>query len=203
MSVMTWSDNRSGSGDILAQNLNIDGTLGILTLDVTFGIEGMWNGTTQVQDTVRFYLRNNSAPYDIKDSSITFLNSSGNGLVYFSAPGGNFYIQSKHRSALETWSSSSVLFTSGNTDAYDFTSSQSQTYGNNSILTSGEYCSYSGEILKDGSIDLADVVLIHNDASVFATGYYATDVDGNDFVDLTDILIAANNASNFVSVSKP
>ena len=203
MSVMTWSDNRSGSGDILAQNLNLDGTLGIITLDATFGIEGMWNGTTQVQDTVRFYLRNSSAPYDIKDSSISFLNSSGNGLVYFSAPGGNFYIQTLHRSALETWSSSPLSFTPGSTTAYDFTTAQTQTYGNNSVLKSGKYCSYSGEVFKDGAIDLSDIILVFNDGSVFVTGYTATDVNGDNIVDLSDLVITYNNAVNFVTVSRP
>lgn len=198
MAVMTWSN-----GDIMAQNLNIDGSLGILKMDVTFGIEAMWNGSAQVSDTVRFYLRKNSSPYNIQDSSVTYLNSTGNGLVYFSAPEGSFYIQSKHRSALETWSSAPVLFNTASITPYDFTSAQSQTYGNNSVLTFGEYCSYSGEILKDGNIDLADVVLIHNDVTVFAEGYLATDVNGDNFVDLTDMLVTSNNSANFVSVSKP
>lgn len=203
MSVMTWSDNRSGSGDIIAQNLNLDGTLGIITLDATFGIEGMWNGATQVQDTVRFYLRNNVSPYGIKDSSIAYLNSSGNGIAYFSAPGGNFYMQTLHRSALETWSASALSFTPGSTTVYDFTTAQTQTYGNNSVLTSGRYCSYSGEVYKDGSIDLSDIILIFNDASVFTTGYTATDVNGDNIVDLSDLVITYNNAANFVTVSRP
>ena len=71
------------------------------------------------------------------------------------------------------------------------------------MLTSGKYCSYSGEVLKDGTIDLGDIVVIHNDASVFAMGYYKTDVDGNNFVDLTDLIITTNNSNNFISVSKP
>ncbi|MBK8550774.1 MAG: hypothetical protein IPL53_06820 [Ignavibacteria bacterium] len=198
MAVMTWSN-----GDIMAQNLNIDGSLGIQKMDVTFGIEAMWNGTVQVQDTVRFYLRKNSSPYNIQDSSVTFLNSSGNALVYFSAPEGNFYVQTKHRSALETWSSTPVSFSTASITPYDFTTAQSQTYGNNSVLTLGKYCSYSGEILKDGNIDLADVVLIHNDVTVFAAGYLPTDVNGDSFVDLTDMLVTSNNSANFVSVSKP
>jgi hypothetical protein len=203
MSVMTWSDNRSGGGDILAQNLNLDGTLGIITLDATFGIEGMWNGVSQVQDTVRFYLRNSTAPYAVKDSSISFLNSSGNGLAYFSAPGGNFYIQTLHRSALETWSASALSFTPGSTTAFDFTTAQTQTYGSNSVLVSGRFCSYSGEVIKDGAIDLSDIIAIQNNATFFTTGYVATDVNGDDLVDLTDILITYNNASNFVIVNKP
>ncbi len=198
MAVMAWSN-----GDIMGQNLNIDGSLGILMMNVTFGIEAMWNGTTQVSDTVRFYLRKNSSPYNIQDSSVTYLNSNGNGLVYFSAPEGSFYIQTRHRSALETWSGAPASFTTAATTNYDFTTSQSQTFGNNSVLVSGRYCSYSGEVIKDGNIDLADIILIHNDASVFSSGYLATDVNGDGFVDLSDILVTFNNANNFVTVIRP
>ncbi len=203
MSVMTWSDNRSGSGDILAQNINLDGTLGVLSLSAEFGIEAMWDGAVQVQDTVRFYLRNNSSPYDIKDSSAVYLNSNGEGTAYFSAPGGNFYIQTKHRSALETWSSAAVSFSPGSATAYDFTSMQSQSYGNNSVLTSGRYCSYSGEITGDGAIDLSDVIEVFNKSSVFTTGYVAADVNGDNLVDLSDIVVTSNNASEFVTVIRP
>lgn len=96
-----------------------------------------------------------------------------------------------------------MTFTPGSTTSFDFTTSQSQTYGNNSVLTSGRYCSYSGEVIKDGAIDLSDIIDIQNAATFFTTGYVAPDVNGDNLVDLTDILITYNNASNFVLVSKP
>ncbi|MBK7159780.1 MAG: hypothetical protein IPH77_14900 [Ignavibacteria bacterium] len=206
MAVMTWSDTRSGSGDILAQNLNMDGTMGLSqqVLNVTLGIEGMWNGSAQVQDTVRFYLRNNSAPFGVVDSAKLYLNTSGNGVaVFLNAAPGTYYIQAIHRNALETWSSSAQVFASGSAVVYDFTSSQSQTYGNNSILKSGRYCSYSGDIVKDGTVDASDLSEADNDVLNAVSGYVRTDVTGDNFVDAQDLSIVDNNATNSVSVITP
>ena len=202
MVTMVWSDNRSGSGDILAQNINLDGTLGQLTLDVTLGIEAMWNGASQVQDTVKFLIRNSTSPYAAVDSFSVFLDANGNGKVYFSAPAGNYFIQTSHRNALETWSGAGIAI-SNVISSFNFTTSASQSFGNNSVLTLGRYCSYSGEINKDGVIDISDVSLIDNDAFNFAAGYIPTDVNGDNVADLTDLSVTSNNADNFVAVMKP
>jgi len=202
MVTMVWSDNRSGSGDILAQNINLDGTLGQLTLDVTLGIEAMWNGASQVQDTVKFLIRNSTSPYAAVDSFSVFLDANGNGKVYFSAPAGNYFIQTSHRNALETWSGAGIAI-SNVISSFNFTTSASQSFGNNSVLTLGRYCSYSGEINKDGVIDISDVSLIDNDAFNFAAGYISTDVNGDNVADLTDLSVTSNNADNFVAVMKP
>ena len=202
MVTMVWSDNRSGSGDILAQNINLDGTLGQLTLDVTLGIEAMWNGASQVQDTVKFLIRNSTSPYAAVDSFSVFLDANGNGKVYFSAPAGNYFIQTSHRNALETWSGAGIAI-SNVISNFNFTTSASQSFGNNSVLTLGRYCSYSGEINKDGVIDISDVSLIDNDAFNFAAGYISTDVNGDNVADLTDLSVTSNNADNFVAVMKP
>ena len=202
MVTMVWSDNRSGSGDILAQNINLDGTLGQLTLDVTLGIEAMWNGASQVQDTVKFLIRNSTSPYAAVDSFSVFLDANGNGKVYFSAPAGNYFIQTSHRNALETWSGAGIAI-SNVISNFNFTTSASQSFGNNSVLTLGRYCSYSGEINKDGVIDISDVSLIDNDAFNFAAGYIPTDVNGDNVADLTDLSVTSNNADNFVAVMKP
>jgi len=202
MVTMVWSDNRSGSGDILAQNINLDGTLGQLTLDVTLGIEAMWNGASQVQDTVKFLIRNITSPYAAVDSFSVFLDANGNGKVYFSAPAGNYFIQTSHRNALETWSGAGIAI-SNVISSFNFTTSASQSFGSNSVLTLGRYCSYSGEINKDGVIDISDVSLIDNDAFNFAAGYIPTDVNGDNVADLTDLSVTSNNADNFVAVMKP
>ncbi|MEO8664001.1 MAG: hypothetical protein ABI462_00780 [Ignavibacteria bacterium] len=175
-----------------------------LSLNVTLAIEGMWNGTTEVQDTIRFYLRSSIAPYNRVDSAAAYLNSSGNATVNFiNAAAGNYYLQTSHRNALETWSSGPVSFTAGVTTSYNFTTSQTQAFGNNLVLKSGKWCIYSGDIDKSGVIQLSDIISIYNDASNFVSGYVITDLTGENLVNLTDILIAANNSSNFVGVIKP
>ena len=62
---------------------------------------------------------------------------------------------------------------------------------------------YSGDVNRDGLVDLTDIIQISNDAGEFKTGYIVTDLTGNSITDLTDVVMAFNNASSFVSVKKP
>ena len=175
-----------------------------VSININLGIEGFRNGLTQVQDTVRIYLRNSSSPFNAVDSAKAYLNSSGNSSVNFpNATGGNYYIQVKHRNALETWSAAAAGFINGTITNYDFTTVQSQTFGNNSVLRSGFYCIYSGDINHDSYINLDDVIGINNDAAIFSSGYKVQDLNGDNLTDLNDILIAFNNSGNFVSVMRP
>lgn len=175
-----------------------------IVLNTTIGIEGFWNGSVQVQDTMRLYLRNSLAPYSVVDSSVVILNSSGSALANFvNAGNGNYFIQTKHRNALETWSLTSVSFTTGSTTIYDFTFAQAQAFGNNMIIKGGRWCFYSGDVNHDGTVDATDVSLVDNDASNFVIGYVQTDLNGDSFVDGSDFSLSDNNAANFVSVAKP
>ncbi|MBK6876679.1 MAG: hypothetical protein IPG99_09580 [Ignavibacteria bacterium] len=45
--------------------------------------------------------------------------------------------------------------------------------------------------------------MIDNDAFNFNSGYIATDVNGDSFIDGTDSQIAGNNSDNFVSKITP
>ncbi|MCB0727710.1 MAG: hypothetical protein KDD00_09615 [Ignavibacteriae bacterium] len=169
-----------------------------LSLLLNVGIQGFWNGTTQVSDTISVTLRSANSPYNVIDQNSTVIYNQGSGTVSFSsASAGNYYIQINHRNSLETWSSSPVAMGS-NLNHYDFTTSSSQAYGNNTILTSGRYCDYSGDVTQEGNVDLGDVVVVNNSSSVFETGYVTPDVNGDELVDLSDIIITLNNASNFV-----
>lgn len=202
--VMTWSDNRSGSGDIYSQNIKLNGEAGVTRLDLTISIQAMWDGTTEVGDFLKVYLRSSTAPYGLVDSTFIFLDASGDANAYFmNAVSGNYYLQLIHRNALETWSANPMSISNAATTPYDFTSALSQAYGNNQILKDGRSCLYSGEINKDGSINLSDIVLISNDATSFTTGYASTDLDGNLVVNLTDLIYAFNNSTGFVVVKKP
>ncbi len=175
-----------------------------ITLNLKIGIEGFWNGASQVQDTVRIQLRNPVSPYASVDSNKVYLNSAGSGTLDFSnAPSGNYYMMVKHRNALETWSNSTVAFSHGQNTSFDFTVSISMAYGNNQIFKSGRWCIYSGDAVHDGTIDLTDIVEAFNDAAVFTSGYVDSDFNGDSSVDLSDIVIAFNNSNNFVSLIRP
>jgi len=176
----------------------------VLSLDITAGIEGMRSDSVQVQDTLKIYLTNGSSPFNPLDSANVFLNNTGNAIVDFrNAAGGNYYLRIVHRNALETWSSSQLNFIPGTITDFDFTLNQTTAYGNNLVLKSGKWCFFSGDIDKNGNIDLSDIIGIYNDAAEFTSGYNKSDLTGDNLTDLTDIVIAYNNSVNFVSVIKP
>ena len=162
-----------------------------------------------IPDTVRVYLRNNYAPYDIADSCIGILNNYFTSDFIFSYAPYNtpLYIQIKHRNALETWSAGTISITAYET-FYNFLI-QSNSLGNNttkvdSLNYIGEmYGFYSGDVNQDGVIDGTDTQLIDNDAFNFSTGYIVTDLNGDEIIDGSDALFAANNAANFVSAVTP
>ncbi|MBK8553633.1 MAG: hypothetical protein IPL53_22300 [Ignavibacteria bacterium] len=179
------------------------------TLNLTMYIQGFYNSATNamVQDTVRVYLRNGNSPYAIVDSAKAYMSSSGTGAFSFSniSNGVPYYIQLKHRNSIETWSDSAKSFT-GNSLAYDFTNSDLKAYGSNMIgvdTSPLKFGIYGGDIDQEGNVDLADVLLVYNDAAGFVTGYVKTDVNGDNVTDLTDILLTYNNAADFVIVKKP
>jgi len=175
-----------------------------LSLDLTSIIEGFLNGSIMVSDTVQVYLHNSTTPFAIVDSAKVNLNTSGNGILTFvNAPSGSYYIDVRHRNALETWSKTPQAFTVGGTTTYDFTTAANKAFGDNLVLKGGEYTIYSGDVNQDGVIDGSDLAFIDNDAFNFVSGYVTTDVNGDTVVDGTDASITENNAANFVTVAKP
>lgn len=93
--------------------------------------------------------------------------------------------------------------TDGITLPYDFSSSASQAYGNNLVLTGSAYCLYSGDVDQNGFVNTADILIISNAVSVFTPGYVASDINGDGICDLTDLLIAYNNSVSFVNTIRP
>jgi photosystem II stability/assembly factor-like uncharacterized protein len=175
-----------------------------MTLNLTIGIQGFWNGSTQISDTIDIHLMNSVSPFNEIESVTGVLNTSGQGTFIFnSAPSGNYYIKITHRNSLETWNASPVALSTGGSLNYNFTTAAAQAYGNNIILTSGRYCNYSGDVTQEGSVDLNDVVDVNNASSVFTAGYVIQDVTGDDLVDLSDLIITFNNASLFVAKITP
>ncbi|MBX7043276.1 MAG: hypothetical protein K1X85_10260 [Ignavibacteria bacterium] len=179
------------------------------SLNLTGFIEGFYDSgsNTQTGDTIEVFVRNTAFPFAVVTSDKAYLNSSGNASLNFAnMTTGSYYLQVRHRSALETWSSAGVLLTVGGTSFYNFSTSPAQAYGSNLMQADASplrYAFYSGDVNQDGTIDATDVSLIDNDAYNFVCGYVATDVNGDGCVDGSDALIADNNAYNFISVIAP
>ena len=119
--------------------------------------------------------------------------------------GGSYYIAVFHQNGLQTWSANPVAFSA--TTSYDFTTSQSQayTFGFHDAMKDlgGVYALWSGDIFQDEFVDLFDQITLDNDISIFAFGYYPTDLSGDGFVDLFDQIILDNNMPLFLGSSHP
>lgn len=199
---------RSGFGNnLFVDNISINSGNLYTQVNLILAIEGFYNGTTlNMQDTITAYLRNTVSPFAVVDSAKTTLNQTTltASCVFKYAPSGTYYYQIIHRNALETWSKAGgEPFTKGITSAYNFTSVQAQSYGSNAVLKLGKWCLYSGDVNRDGAIDLSDLSAIDNDAYNFVSGYIVTDLNGDGTADISDAAIADNNASNFVAKITP
>ncbi|MBK9225472.1 MAG: hypothetical protein IPL67_00020 [Ignavibacteria bacterium] len=179
------------------------------SLNLTMLIQGFYDAGTNsmIRDTVRIYLRNSSSPFAIVDSAKAYLSSTGAGTFSFqnASNGVNYYLHLKHRNSIETWSKTTQTFT-GNSMTYDFTTANTQAFGDNLIQVDASpvrFAIFGGDVDQDGTVDATDMSMIYNDAQSFVSGYVVTDLNGDDFVDGTDFSIADNNAANFVSVERP
>jgi len=172
-------------------------------VDVTVIPDGLYddvNNRLNKKDSVRVYLRNNSAPYAAVDSAIGVLDS-----LTFTAPvlfnralTGNYYIEVKHRNSIETWSNQVNYTVAVNTN-YNFTSSVTQAYGNNMVLKNGKWCIFSGDINQDGFINGNDFTIYSGQFG--STGYLPSDVNGDGVVNGNDFTIFSNNFGK--SVMRP
>ncbi len=179
----------------------------IIILNLTGIIQGLWNGTSNIGDTLKVFVRNSFSPYSVVDYAQGENDGGGyiplhytNGTIQNGTP---YYIVVTHRNSIQTWSKSGGEVWTGVSLIYDFTTSATQAYGANEVLKGGRYCIFGADVNQDFLVDLSDIVLIFNDASVFASGYILSDVNGDSFADLSDLTLAHNNSAIFVSVIGP
>jgi len=158
-------------------------------------LEGFYDGTLMVPDTINIELCNSFTPYSLVDHSKILLDNNGNGTVRFynAVSGTPYYLVVKHRNALETWCSTPQLFTGG-TLIYDFTTSPDKAYGSNLKLINGKWCIYAGDINQDGFVDAADLNSVFTDNVNGLTGYNTTDLNGDMYIEIEDVnLVFINN----------
>ena len=207
-SMAVWSDDISPLPNLWSTTNNANTNKNLILYGA---IQGLYdpNSNTMIYDTVIVYLRNAVSPFAKIDSSKKQMFGPGTGQEFsFNNAQNNipYYIEVKHRNALETWSADPVTFVSDNA-SIAFSVDAVYAYGNNEIQVDADpynvFAFYSGDVNHDGTIDLTDVLLIYNNANSFVTGYVTTDLTGDSIVDLTDLLIAYNNAAAFVGVVRP
>ncbi|MBS1516774.1 MAG: hypothetical protein JSS91_01665 [Bacteroidetes bacterium] len=176
-------------------------------VNINCTVQGFFNsvsGKHNIIDTLSAQLRNSTSPYGIASTvksvidSVTF---QGNFNFPHVTPA-NYYLAIYGRNSLETWSANTISISNGSESDYDFTDSYLKAYGGN-LDSLGKFCIFSGDVVKDGFIDINDVTQIVDDAVNYLTGYVDSDLNGDYIVDNSDSAIAENNSTNFVSVIKP
>lgn len=87
---------------------------------------------------------------------------------------------------------------------YDFTTSASNTYGNNvAEVEPNVFALYTSDVNQDKNIDLLDANMLEEDINHFQFGYLATDLNGDGNVDLLDNPVLEENISQFVFAIVP
>ena len=196
-------DTREHPDVTVRPKLIITYTFNYLALKMKSLTEGLTYNGSNVADTFKVYLRNSFAPYSVVDSTASY-NVYDSWYVFNNASPGLYYIVVNQRNSINTWSKLPQTFTAGLPyKNYNFTSAATQAYGNNLVLIGSNYCFYSGDVNKDNNINLTDVLLVYNAATIFQTGYVVADVTGNNIVDLTDLLITYNNSTKFIIEQRP
>lgn len=201
---------RSGFGNnLFIDNINVNSktSTNATQVNIKLAIEGFYNGVNKnLSDTITVYLRNAVTPFAKVDSSRTVVdaNSFIANCQFANAPTGAYYFQIIHRNALETWSRyGGEYLVNGSVSSYDFTISPGQGYGSNLDLKDSKWCLFSGDVNRDGSMDVLDLSLCDDAAFNFVSGYVATDLNGDGTVDATDLAIIDFNSFNFVSKITP
>lgn len=160
------------------------------SVNITAIVDAFYNTSTNTlnkRDTMTVYLRNSNSPYAIIDSAkilpdtITF-----SATAYFNVtPSGTYYISVKSKSSLEVWSKAGgQTYIAGSSMSFDFTSAQSQSYSNSTILKNGKCCIISGDINQDGFVNGNDFTLFSQQFGL--TGYLRGDLNGDNVVNGND-----------------
>lgn len=169
--------------------------VGSVKVDLTFLLEGFWDGATQVRDTVDGYLASSTTPYGFVDSAAAFLSIAGKGLLVFpAAAAGSYYVVIRHRNHVETWSAAPVALARTTTSftPYDFSAGAAQAYGTNALkIAGGVTVAWAGDVNQDGVIDFLDRNLTWNNRA--QTGYLATDCTGDNVTNASDDALVLGN----------
>lgn len=187
----------------------IDSSGLLVNVNVKVAIEGLYRTILNrhiKRDTVTIVLRRASAPFQQVDSarkvldSVTLTASAS----FRNVANGAYYIVVRHKNSMETWSKpGGENLTVGTTFNYDFTTAQTQAYGNNLKLVGTKWCIFVGNVNQDFIIDASDMLYVDNDSYVFLTGDVVTDLNGDRIVDIDDLAMIDNNARRLIILERP
>ncbi|MBK6876596.1 MAG: right-handed parallel beta-helix repeat-containing protein [Ignavibacteria bacterium] len=155
-------------------------------------------------DTVIVHMRSGTTPFALVSADTAVMDTAGNVVLNFpTVVNGTNYYIAVFHRNSMETWSATTQVFTLGTLTYDFTTGVNKAYGNNMKLVSGTARIYAGDVNQDDVIDGSDVLLIDNDAFNFVFGYTDTDLNCDGGVDGTDQLIADNNTFAVITVSKP
>ena len=147
-------------------------------------------------DTITAKLRRSVMPYDVIDVSKRELN---NGQATFYFPNANrtdkYFLQVQHRNSVSVWFDSTITF------GGEFDLTNPENVAGENVDANGFM--YSGDVNQDRTIDGSDATLIDNDVQLYKSGYINSDLSGNDYTDVQDLLILESNVTKFVTEIMP
>lgn len=146
-------------------------------------------------DTITIELHSAANPYSTVYTDKKVIDRFGNGVFTFPSNllGQTLYIVVIHRSSIQTWSASPVLFNNLSV-AYSFSDNASKAFGNNlKNLGNGFFAIFSGDVNQNGVVDSSDFSIIENNMQQFLTGYLPSDVTGNKITESSDGSVVENN----------
>lgn len=163
------------------------------TLNLTALIQGLWNGSTNISDTLKVQIRKSTSPYEVVETLYGVNDASG--FVSFDVGGVQngipYYIVVQNKNSVPTWSTLTGTTWTGSSLSYNFTTAANKAYGDNQVPWNGKFCMYSGDITQDEIIDASDLSEVENNQDL--AGYTQQDVTGDDYVDAADVAIVENN----------
>ena len=170
------------------------------------GSESVSKIPSNIVDWILVELRSTTTNYAIVARRAAFLKKDGvivdldgsSSLKFNNINDGNYYIVIKYINTIETWSKNGGVLFTNTTVSYDFTSAQSQAYGNNLVQVESKWCIYRGDVNQDGIVDEDDCLNIDNDNYNF-TYHVVNDLNGDGMVDLSDLIIADCNNHNHIA----
>jgi hypothetical protein len=174
------------------------------------GSESVAKIPSNIVDWILVELRSAASGYAVVAQRAAFLKNDGTivdvdgafALKFNNINYGNYYIVIKYINSIETWSKSGGVSFTTSTVSYDFTSAQSQAYGNNLVLKGTKWCIYSGDINQDGIVDSGDILCIDNDNSKY-TFHVVNDLNVDDIIDSSDLSLVAGNYYNYIGKILP
>ena len=150
--------------------------------------------TSDMSDYITISAMEVASPHNLVDAQVDTLRTNGDVNVTFGpavVANTSYYIKVDHRNSVETWSKNPVPFLS--TTSYSF-STLDQSYGPNMAeVEPGIWAIYTGEVEKDGAVDISDFLALDPSIQAGDGGYLPGDLNGDGSVDISDFLILDPN----------